>query len=221
MTFKGMIFDFDGLILDTEMPGCNAWAEVFNQYGFSFTVEDWKLAIGTGPTAYDPAVHINRLTGGSLDPVALREKTKLRTQELIESQPILPGVVGFIKTSWQLRIPMAVASSSNRNWVEGYLSKLGLRQYFSVVCTSDDVRNVKPDPELFLLSANRLRLQPSETIVFEDSPSGIRAAKSAGTYCIAIPNEITKTMDLSLADRIATSFLELDPASLLASHINM
>jgi len=217
MALKGIIFDFDGLIIDTEMPGCNAWAELFNQHGFSFTIEDWKKAIGTGPTAYDPSIHLSRLTKGKLDPQVIQEQTLSRTRELIELQTMLPGVLDFIIASEQLGLPMAVASSSNREWVEGYLSKLGILKYFKVICTSDDVANVKPDPELFLLAAKKLGIAPTEAIIFEDSPSGIRAAKAAGIPCIAIPNDITKTMDLSLATRIVNSFLDLDPLELINS----
>jgi putative hydrolase of the HAD superfamily len=215
MALKGIIFDFDGLIIDTEMPGCNAWAELFNQHGFSFTIEDWKKAIGTGPTAYNPASHLSQLTQGRLDPQVIQKQTLARVRELIESQPILPGVLDFIIGAERLGLPMAVASSSNRDWVEGYLLKLGIRKFFKVVCTSDDVTNVKPDPELFILATKNLGIDPSEAIIFEDSPNGIRAAKAAGISCIAIPNDITKSMDLSLATRVVNSFLELDPHDLI------
>ena len=217
MALKGIIFDFDGLIIDTEMPGCNAWAELFNQHGFSFTIEDWKKAIGTGPTAYDPANHLSQLTNGQLNAQEIQELSLSRTRELIELQSLLPGVLDFIIAAERLGLPMAVASSSNREWVEGYLSKLGIRKFFKVVCTSDDVANVKPDPELFLLAAKKLGVAPSEAIIFEDSPSGIRAAKAAGILCIAIPNDITKSMDLSLAFKIVDSFLDLDLQELINS----
>lgn len=217
MALKGIIFDFDGLIIDTEMPGCNAWSELFNQHGFSFTIEDWKKAIGTGPSAYDPAKHLNQLTNGQLETQKIKEQTLSRTRELIELQPLLPGVLDFIIASERQGLLLAVASSSNREWVEGYLLKLGIRKFFKVVCTSTDVQQVKPDPELFLLAAKKLGISPSEAIVFEDSPSGIKAAKAAGIPCIAIPNDITKSMDLSLATRIVNSFLDIDLLELINS----
>jgi HAD superfamily hydrolase (TIGR01509 family) len=215
MALKGIIFDFDGLIIDTEMPGCNAWAELFNQQGFSFTIEDWKKAIGTGPSAYDPAQHLSQLTNGLLDPLVIQEQTLARARELIELQPMLPGVLDFIIAAERLELPMAVASSSNREWVEGYLTKLGIRKYFKVVCTSNDVTNVKPDPELFLMAAKKLGIAPSEAVIFEDSPNGVKAAFAAGIPCIAIPNDITKSMDLSLATKIVDSFQLLNPQTLI------
>ena len=215
MFIKGFIFDFDGLIIDTETPGCTAWAELFQQYGFTFTAEDWKKAIGTGPSAYDPARHLHKLTNGEVNPQAANKVSLNRARELIEMQPILPGVLEFLRNVEKMKLPMAVASSSNRAWVEGYLEKLKLLQFFKTVCTSDDVKAVKPDPELFLLAASRLALDPSEVIVFEDSPNGIRSAKAAGMVCIAVPNKITADMDLSMADGIVCSFIELDPVELI------
>ncbi|KAF0112415.1 MAG: HAD-superfamily hydrolase [Chloroflexi bacterium] len=216
MTLKGFIFDFDGLILDTEIPGCNAWQELFFENGFSFTHEDWKKAIGTGPSAYDPAEHLSQLTNRRLDPKLLQEQTIVRAKEIIATQPLLPGVLEFIHTSREIGIVLAVASSSGYSWVEDHLTRVGLISYFNVVCTADDVKKVKPDPELYLLALEKLGITPSEAIVFEDSPNGITAAKAAGIYCIAVPNEITITMDISHADSIVESFLALDPNKLFA-----
>lgn len=217
MTIRGLIFDFDGLLIDTEMPGCNAWSESFAKYGFRFTVEDWKKAIGAGPSAYDMAEHLKQLTNGLVDPQTIRKQTLVRTKELIQLQPLLPGVTDFLEAARAMALPMAVASSSERSWVEGYLTSLQIRQFFSAVCTADDVQNVKPAPDLFLLAAARIGIQPGEAIVFEDSPHGIAAAKAAAMFCVAIPNEITTTMDLSSANLIVESFNSLNLVNLLKS----
>lgn len=218
MVLKGLIFDFDGLILDTEIPGCKAWVEIFAEHGHTFTVEDWKKAIGSGPSAYDPALHLQQLTGGNLNIGALNEISVKRSLELIERLPALPGVREFIQAGKDAGLPLAVASSSSRSWVEGHLSRLGLRQYFDVVCTADDVTCVKPEPDLFLLAAKKIGCAPSEVVVFEDSPNGITAANRAGMSCIVVPNEITRTMDTSHANARVNSFLELDLVELIADH---
>jgi HAD superfamily hydrolase (TIGR01509 family) len=218
MALKGLLFDFDGLIIDTEMPGVNAWAEVFNKHGFPFTIENWKRTIGTGPTAYSPAVHLSQLTNGLLDSKQLDEQTLIRTRELIQSQPLLPGVLDFLNAAETAGLPMAVASSSNRVWVEGYLKDLNIRHFFQAVCTSDDVTKVKPEPELYRMAAEKINVLPSEAVAFEDSPNGIKAAKAAGIFCIAIPNDITKTMDISAADRIVNSFYDLTLENLFNSN---
>jgi HAD superfamily hydrolase (TIGR01509 family) len=215
--YKGFIFDFDGLIIDTEMPCYYAWVELFEQYGSAFTMQDYGKIIGTDNSVYNPAKHLSELSNGLLDPLVIRDQILKRTRELIDLQPLLPGVHGFLQSAQSLGIPMAMASSSNRSWVEGYLSSLKIKQYFQVVCTSDDVSKVKPDPELFLLAARKIGLAPDEIIVFEDSPNGVKAAKAVGMACIAIPNELTITMDLSLADKTVKSFQYLDPKILLKS----
>lgn len=218
MVLKGLIFDFDGLILDTEIPGCNAWAEIFEMHGHTFTVDDWKKAIGSGPSAYDPALHLQQLTGRKLDVNTLNAASVKRSLEMIEDLPTLPGVREFIQAGKNAGLALAVASSSSRDWVEGHLNRLGLRQFFDVVCTADDVANVKPDPALFLLAAEKIGCEPSEVVVFEDSPNGITAANRAGMPCIAVPNEITRTMDTSHASAQVDSFLQVDLTRLAVDH---
>ena len=218
MTIRGLIFDFDGLILDTEMPYCEAWTQSFARYGFLFTVEDYKKAIGTGPSAYDMAEHLKQLTNGVVDPLTIRNETRVKVKELILRQPMLPGVQNFLESGQKMGLPMAVASSSEREWVEGYLSHLNIRHFFSAVCTADDVKRVKPNPELFLLAAGKIGLAPNEVIVFEDSPNGIAAAKAANMFCVAIPNPITISMDLSQADLVVESFNKINLVNLLKSN---
>ena len=217
MALKGIIFDFDGLIIDTEMPCCNAWIELFGQYGFLFTTEDYQKIIGVGHDYYDPSKHLSQLINGALSPQEILELNRSRTRELLDSQPMLPGVLDFIISLKRLGLPLALASSSNREWIEGYLSKLDIRQYFDVICTSNDVQNVKPFPDLFLLAAQKLGIDPTEALIFEDSHNGIKAAKAAGIPSIAIPNDITRSTDLSLATRIVNSFLDLDIQELINS----
>lgn len=218
MALKGLIFDFDGLIIDTEMPCYHAWVELFERYGGTFTIQDYGKIIGTDNSTNDPAIPLSELTGGLLDPATIHTQIFKRTQELIDVQPLLPGVLDFLMATKQQGTPMAVASSSSRSWVEGFLVKQNIAHFFPVVCTSDDVQHVKPDPELFLLAAKKIGMLPAEVIVFEDSPNGIKAAKAAGMYCIAIPNELTISMDLSMADQIVTSFRDIDPSGLLNSN---
>ena len=218
MTLKGFIFDFDGLILDTEKPGFLAWKEIFDRYGQPFALEDWKKAIGTGPSAFDPAHHLCALVQDSLDPSRLHEEQLSIANTIIRTCPILPGVLGFIREVKSAGRKMAIASSSPRSWVMGHLTLLDLIEFFDTILTADDVLHVKPDPDLFLLALSRLDLAPSEAMVFEDSPNGILAANAAGITCIAVPNEITRTMDVSHADAIVNSFEDLSLAQLDTSY---
>ncbi len=209
MALKGFIFDFDGLILDTEKPGFLAWKEIFVRFNQPFALDDWKKAIGTGPSAFDPALHLCALVQDSLDPARLHEEQLTIANALIRTYPILPGVLEFITEAKAAGRKLAIASSSPRSWVIGHLSRLELIQYFDAILTAEDVMQVKPAPDLYLLALSRLELSPAEAVVFEDSPNGILAANAAGVTCIAVPNEITATMDISHADIIVKSFKEI------------
>jgi HAD superfamily hydrolase (TIGR01509 family) len=209
MTLKGFIFDFDGLILDTEKPGFMAWKMIFDRYNQPFTLEDWKKAIGTGPSAFDPARHLCALVKDSPDPSRLQEEQLSIANEFIRFYPILPGVLEFITEAKAAVRKLAIASSSPRSWVIGHLYRLELIPYFDIILTAEDVPQVKPAPDLYLLALSRLELTPAEAVVFEDSPAGILAANAAGITCIAVPNEITRTMDISHADVIVNSFEEI------------
>lgn len=219
MSITGFVFDFDGLILDTEIPRFTAWQEVFASYGFPLTFRDWWKTIGTGPSAYDPGQHIYELTHGLANPRELYATTNKRTNELLVTQTLLPGVEAFIAQAFEKNIPMAIASSSDRDWVVRHLQRFNLLHYFKAIFTAEDVDKVKPDPALYQLALKSLKVAPGNSIAFEDSPNGIKAAKAAGMFCIAIPNCITHEMDLSLADKISTSFIELKVESLIQNHI--
>jgi HAD superfamily hydrolase (TIGR01509 family) len=216
MKFSGFIFDFDGLILDTEMPRFTAWQEEFAKLGFALTFRDWWKTIGTGPSAYDPAEHLYELTEGRVDPAVLNSSANIRADELVASAQLLPGVEDFIRTAAKAGMPMAVASSSDHDWVIGHLTRFNLMPYFKTVFTARDVTNVKPNPELYLLAINKLSLPANSILAFEDSPNGIKAAKAAGLHCLAIPNRITSEMDLSSADLIVESFISLHPGDRFA-----
>ena len=216
MTINGFVFDFDGLILDTELPRFTAWQETFDQYGFSLTYRDWWKTIGTGPTAYDPGTHLFELTHGKIDIAEVREATDQRTNKILESVMLLPGVASFIQQAHEQNVHMAVASSSQRDWVVPHLERFNLLQYFEAVFTSENVTEVKPHPALYQLALQKLSLKANAAVAFEDSPNGIKAAKGAGIYCVAVPNHITREMDLGLADCVADSFEKISLTELIS-----
>jgi HAD superfamily hydrolase (TIGR01509 family) len=209
MALRGIIFDFDGLILDTEVPGFTAWKEIFAQYDLPFTHQHWHQAIGTGPSAYDPALDLCSQVKVTLNPEVIRQSQLVRAYQILQDMPILPGVLEFIKKAKQLGIRMAVASSSPRDWVMTHLSRLDLVKYFEFILTCEDVERVKPQPDLFLLALEKLKINPEEAVVFEDSPNGITAARSAGIFVLAVPNDITRSMNTSHANGEVSSFTEI------------
>jgi HAD superfamily hydrolase (TIGR01509 family) len=130
--------------------------------------------------------------------------------ELMKDQPILPGVVSCISAAKDRGLKLAIASSSTRQWVTPNLVKFGLIDHFDVVCTRDFVAAIKPDPALYLLTLERLDVSAAEAIAFEDSPHGILAAKRAGLFCVAVPNQLTKGLPLDGADLRLNSLEEFD-----------
>lgn len=194
-----VIFDFDGLILDTETPIFEAWRQAYREHGCELALEDWQHGLGTH-AGFDPLGHLERLSGRSLEREALLERVRERNHRDCEAQRLLPGVAERLAESRALGLGAAVASSSSRAWVTGWLERHGLRPLVACVCARDDVARVKPAPDLFLLAAERLGVPAAACLVFEDSPNGIRAARAAGMRCVAVPNAVTRSLALPETD---------------------
>ncbi len=207
---RTLIFDFDGLILETEAPIYESWLALYQSYGFPLPFETWATIIGTAElTNFDPPRELERLVGQPLDWERIEPSRCRHEQELIEKQPILPGVVQYLQDAQRLGLQVGLASSSPRAWVAGHLQRLGLAQYFQVICTSDDVQRTKPDPELYRLALSTLGAAPEEALAFEDSTNGIRAAKAAGMFCVAVPTPFTRSMPMHQADLKLESLAEV------------
>jgi HAD superfamily hydrolase (TIGR01509 family) len=210
---RAVILDFDGLILDTESPVFELWRDTFRRHGHDLGLDLWQHALGTFG-GFDPAGHLARLTGLPLDCEALRQDVRERNLRRCEEQALLPGIVELLGEARRLRLGTAVASSSTRAWVEGWLDRHGITASFDAVCGRDDVRQVKPAPDLFLLAAERIGAQPRSCLVFEDSPNGVRAARAAGMCCVAVPNAITRGLPLAEPDLVLASAGELPLAEI-------
>ena len=200
MEIKGLVFDFDGLILDTELPEFNGWKAVYESFGGKIEFSDWAKCIGTSLEHYDPFIDLVKQTGITKSKEEIREIHRQFVNPILLSQPILPGIKNMLEEGRARGLKIGLASSSKYDWVSGHLKRLGLFDYFQTFCTSDIVEKVKPDPALYQLAVDKLGLQPHEAIAFEDSPPGITAAKTAGLYCVAIPNALTRLLDTSHAD---------------------
>ncbi len=175
---SSIILDFDGLILDTETPIFEAWLAAYARHGQPLGLDEWQHALGTHG-GFDPLGHLDALVGGTLDRETVRREVQAASASGCEGQPLLPGVLSLLREARALGLGRAVASSSSCGWVEGWLRRHAIRELVSVVVARDDVRKVKPDPELFLLAAARLGSAPSACVVFEDSPNG-SARRSRG-----------------------------------------
>jgi HAD superfamily hydrolase (TIGR01509 family) len=211
---RALIFDFDGLILDTEGPEFQAWSEVFTAHGHVFDLVEWSRNIGTVDT-FDPHTHLEGLLGRALEREEIRARRRQRSRELIAAQDVLPGVAKYLADAKRLGLKVAVASSSPRAWVAGHLERLGLIAHFDCLRCGDEVAVVKPDPALYQTALDLLGVGPDEAIAFEDSPNGILAAKRAGIFCVAVPNGVTGQLDVSHADLRLGSLAELSLEELL------
>lgn len=212
---KGLIFDFDGLILETEGPDFQAWQELYQEHGHRLTLAAWAPCIGTSTKAADPLDRLEALVGHPLDRKAILSKRYQRYVELALSQPVLPGVRELIADARKRGLKLAVASSSQRYWVAGHLDRLGLAPYFDAVKAADDVARIKPAPDLYLAALAALSLAAKQAIALEDSPNGVTAAQKAGLFCVAVPNHITSQLSLPPADLLLDSLAAMPLEELL------
>jgi HAD superfamily hydrolase (TIGR01509 family) len=202
---KALIFDFDGLILDTETPLFQAWYEIFQTYGLSLSIQEWAEFLGHSADPEEPYVALENQLKKAIDRESIRAKRILREKELLLSQKVLPGVEPLLQEAKRSGLKLAIASSSDRYWVTKYLTRLDLIHYFNVLKCAEDVTNTKPEPDLYLAALESLGVAPDEAIALEDSLHGVKAAKAAGIFCIAIPNRITKHVQFGQADVVLDS----------------
>jgi HAD superfamily hydrolase (TIGR01509 family) len=197
---KALIFDFDGVILDTETLDYQTWQEIFQSHGVALERSLWQGFIGGSSASFDAPQHLEELTGTRVDREAIRRQRRQRYFDLLDASPVLPGVVDYITESKSLGLKLGLASSSSIDWVEGHLARRRLLGNFDSIRARDHVANVKPDPELFLASVEQLGIEPEEALVIEDSANGVTAAKAAGLYCVLVPNPMTQDLPIDNAD---------------------
>ena len=199
---KGLIFDFDGLILDTEEPSFSAWAQIYTDYGVELDLNRWAGCLGSSEAGFNPVAYLQGMLNQTVDEEMLRNTARINTDRAILELKPLPGILTTLITASQMGLKMAVASSSPRSWVAGHLKRLDLYRFFNFVVCMEDVPEVKPAPDLFQAALFGLGLRSSEAIVFEDSPNGITAARRAGIFTVAIPNLVSSRLDTSHASLV-------------------
>jgi len=216
MKIKGIVFDFDGLILDTETPELESWEFIYQEYGIPFPIKEYIKNIGSVFNDGLPIQYLIEKLGSDRIPRSkIQQKFNELKSHLIEKEPLLPGVLSYLKEATSLGLRIGLASSSDSTWINYHMSRLGLRNYFYCILTKDDVNKVKPFPEIYLLLLSKLGLNNSEVIVLEDSPNGISAAKSAHLFTIAIPNQTTKSLNFEKADIVLGSLSDISLMELL------
>jgi HAD superfamily hydrolase (TIGR01509 family) len=211
---RAVIFDFDGLILDTEEPVFRSWVEVYEEHGEQLPFERWVEIVGSTTIGFHPQRHLEQLIGRPLPQEVLDRRVGRRT-EYVQAKELLPGVLQHIEEARTLGLKLGVASSSTTDWVKGHLARLGILDRFHCLRCRDDVANAKPAPDLYLAVLECLGVTAAEAFAIEDSPHGITAAKQAGLRCVAIPNTITAGLDLSRADVVLGTLSEVTLSELV------
>jgi HAD superfamily hydrolase (TIGR01509 family) len=213
---KALLFDFDGTVVDTESVDLRAWEEVFEAHGVAVPVERFALRIGTltGPDELD---ELDALLDTPCDRDAVTATRRARERELLELEPLRPGIREYLDDARRLDIAVAIVSSSHRWWIDSNIERLGISDgWAAIVCADGDTERCKPSPALYLKALELLGVEAGEAIAIEDSPNGIAAARAAGLYCVGFPNDVTNALDLSAADLVVDSLEALPLPDLLA-----
>ncbi|NWF64997.1 MAG: HAD family phosphatase [Chloroflexi bacterium] len=208
---KALLFDFDGLILDTETPEVLVWQSIYKEHGFELPVDEWEKTVGGyGVSDFDPAKTLSLLSQRRLDPVSLRARYRLEADAIIHANPILPGIMDMIHAGKKHGLKVAIGSSSPHSWVDAHTQRLGIYHYFDHIICQDDVPpgRTKPHPDIYLKALETLQVEKSQAVVFEDSPNGVLASRRAGVFVVAVPNPLTAKMGVQ-GDLTVSSLAEL------------
>jgi HAD superfamily hydrolase (TIGR01509 family) len=212
---KALIFDFDGLILDTEMSSFQTWQEIYEEHDCQLPFSTWAICIGGSTELFDPFEYLEQQIGRPVLREEIRLRRRLRHVQIVEEQPVLPGVEDYMLSAKRLGLKIGLASSSRHEWVDSHLTRLGLIDYFDSIKCFDDVKQSKPDPELYLAVLDALGVHGREAIALEDSPNGVIAAQQAGIYCVVVPNPVTRQLPLEHADLCLSSLGDVSLEQLL------
>ncbi len=203
----GVIFDLDGVLIDSEELHYRAYCQVLEHHQVSVDRRDYArewIAAGKGP---EWAVSSFALPFSAAE---LKRRKQTVYHQLLQSdlRP-MPGATNALERLSR-DFPLALATNSSRQDVEFVLGRLSLRGFFRDVITRERYEHAKPAPDAFQVAAHALDREPRDCVVVEDSQRGVRAAIAAGIACIAIPNDFTRDSDLSAADRILGDLGEID-----------
>jgi HAD superfamily hydrolase (TIGR01509 family) len=214
---NAFLFDFDGLLVDTETASRAGWQWLYRRHGHDLPPEKWALMVGT-VDGWDVWGHLEELTGSPLDRETLNAERFEHELGLLEAEGLRPGIADYLELAERRGIKRAIVSSASRPWIDRHLGRLQRATGWAAILTADhDPVRAKPQPTLYLEALEQLGVPGSEAVAFEDSPNGIAAAKAAGIFVVAVPNDVTRDLDLGAADRVVASLADLPPQQLLDS----
>ncbi len=196
-----VVFDFDGVVVDSETPEFETHRRMFERRGLTLTPEEWVGQIGIYAEGYERR-WFDRLLAGVSEPIDFEafETEKRRLFDELVSRDPMRGIVDLLDELDRVQIPAAIASSSPARWVIPAAERVGIAWRFKTIVTGDVVANRKPAPDVYLEAVRRLEASPARSVAVEDSAPGVAAARAAGMKTIAIPHWLTERHDLSAAD---------------------
>lgn len=211
-----MVFDFDGLLMDTESTMWSSWQFEWRQHGLELARERFFADHG-GDVTEERYAALAAAVGATYDRAVSHARRVAYRDRLNAALRLSDGLSGWLDRAVELGLRLAVASSSRATWVRGMLGTTGYLERFDVIATGDQVSAHKPDPAVYLLALDRLGVTAEDAIAFEDTPHGVAAAKAAGMHAVAIPNPHADRARFGQADVVLESAAQLTLDELLAS----
>lgn len=205
---KAIIFDMDGVIIDSEPLHFKLEKEILEELGGNITTEEHSTFVGT--TDYHMWSVFKKQFNIGLPIDELTQIKRKRFNENIHKIELIDGFWDFFKKVHNEGRPLALASSNNRRAVDLIVEKFNLDKYLKVIMSGEDVKEGKPSPEIFLKTAEKLGISPSDCVVIEDAENGILAAKSAGMKCVGLASSNSGNQNLYKADLVVDSFDKID-----------
>jgi HAD superfamily hydrolase (TIGR01509 family) len=216
VAIRAFLFDFDGLILDTETASRAGWRWLYEQHGQTLPDDLWITVVGTH-SSWDIMGHLEELVGAPLQREAWNERRYEHELSLLEAETLRPGLLEYFAYAREHELKRAIVSSASRRWIDMHLERLEQTVGWDAIVTAErDSSRAKPNPTMYLEALDVLGVAADEAIVFEDSPNGIAAAKAAGLACIAVPGPMTATLDLTAADLVVGSLADVSWSDLTA-----
>lgn len=203
-----VLFDFDGTILDTETSEFETVADEFRRHGMEYGLDEHRASVGRIDHRPWHEILAEQVGADQLEIHEVRNRRAAAHRAMIDATPLRPGVEEMLRRAQEADVALAIASSSPLEWVTDHLTSRGLFDVFSAFANGDMVAHAKPWPDVFLLAAEKLDVDPAGCLVIEDSLNGLTAAKAAGMRCVVVPNPMTVGSDFSEADLVLDSLTD-------------
>jgi HAD superfamily hydrolase (TIGR01509 family) len=212
---EAVIFDFDGVVLDSETPEFESHRRIFERWGAPLTSDEWCDQIGVYRKDHERHwfLQLCERSGQAVDPDAYGAEKRKLFLDLVPPEP-MRGIRALLEALRAAAVPTAIASSSPARWVVPAAERIGLSSLIHTIVAGDDVANRKPAPDVYLEALRRLGAEASRSVAIEDSGPGVAAARAAGMKAIAIPHWLTERHDLDGADLRVAHAGELSVARL-------